>query len=87
MPYERSLEIENRLQQVLRCVAAGTYSTPQIAAELGVSVPTVSRNVLALRKRGYVIRSRKGSDGWRYVLDEDSTPPESVVGRWKGKSA
>jgi Mn-dependent DtxR family transcriptional regulator len=70
MLYERSLEIERRLEAVLAMVRDGGYSTPQIAQELGVSVPTVSRAVCALRERGFGIRAEKRSDGWSYVLDE-----------------
>jgi biotin operon repressor len=44
-----------------------------IAEKLGVSVPTVSRDVTALRQRGHEIFAEKGSDGWRYVLREDAS--------------
>lgn len=57
MLYERSLEIERRLETVLRLVTSGSYSTPMLADELGVSIPTVSRQVQALRQRGHAIRS------------------------------
>lgn len=69
MFYERSLEIERRLETVLRLIRAGKYSTPAIAAEVGVSIPTVSRDVTALRQRGHAIRSERGEDGWRYVME------------------
>jgi len=70
MLYQRSLEIERRLQAVLRLVETGRYSTPLIARELGVSIPTVSRDVNALRERGHEIRSHRLLDGtWRYGLD------------------
>jgi len=69
MLYQRSLEIERRLQAVLRLVETGRYSTPLIARELGVSIPTVSRDVTALRERGHEIRSHRLLDGtWRYGL-------------------
>lgn len=69
MLYQRSLEIEQRLQTVLQLVETGHYSTPRLAEELGVSIPTVSRDVTALRERGYDIRSQRLSDGsWRYRL-------------------
>jgi transposase len=70
MLYKRSLEIERRLEAVLALVRAGGYSTPMIAEELGVSVPTVSRAICALKERGRQIRAEKQSDGWSYVLDE-----------------
>lgn len=74
MLYERSLGIERRLQAVLTLVKQGGYSTPMIAEKLGVSVPTVSRDVTALRQRGFEILAEKGSNGWRYVLRESRTP-------------
>ncbi len=73
MFYERSYLIEKRLQDVLELVRSGRYSTPAIAAKLGVSVPTVSRDVTALRERGHDIRSERRGESWRYVLG--STDP------------
>lgn len=68
MLYERSFTIEKRLQDVLDLVRAGSYSTPAIAESVGVSVPTVSRDVTALRERGYDIRAERNGNSWRYVL-------------------
>jgi biotin operon repressor len=68
MCYERSQNIEIRLQQVLELVKRGNSSTPMIAAELGVSVPTVSRCIEALRTRGHEIRSEKRGTHWCYLL-------------------
>ena len=68
MLYERSFSIEKRLHDVLELVQAGRYSTPHIAEKLGVSVPTVSRDVTALRERGHDIRSVRDENCWRYVL-------------------
>lgn len=68
MLYERSFTIEKRLQDVLELVRSGRYSTPTIAEKLGVSVPTVSRDVTALRERGHDIRSERHGGSWRYVL-------------------
>ena len=51
MPFERSQEIERRLDE-----------------EVGVSIPTISRCVTALRERGHDIESKRTSDGWRYVI-------------------
>jgi biotin operon repressor len=68
MLYRRSLEIEQRLETVLRLIRSGRYSTPRLADQLGVSIPTVSRYVTALRERGYDIRAEKLAKGWRYIL-------------------
>lgn len=72
MLYQRSLDIERRLQAVLRLIRSGGFSTPRIAEQLGVSIPTVSRDVTALRERGYDIRSERNGEGWRYVLGPGS---------------
>jgi predicted DNA-binding transcriptional regulator YafY len=71
MLYQRSLDIERRLETVLRLIRSGDYSTPMIAEELGVSIPTISRDVTALRERGHDIRSERHGDGWRYSLTDE----------------
>jgi DNA-binding transcriptional ArsR family regulator len=69
MLYQRSLEIERRLETALELIRSGEYSTPMLAEKLGVSIPTVSRHVTALRERGHNIRSERRERGWRFVLD------------------
>ncbi len=71
MLYQRSLEIERRLDAVVRLIRTGRFSTPQLAERLGVSIPTVSRDVTALRERGYDIKAVKEARGWRYVLAKE----------------
>lgn len=66
--YQRSREIEQRLQDVVRLIRSGKFSTPLLAMRLGVSIPTVSRYVTALRERGHDIRSERKDGRWRYVL-------------------
>jgi biotin operon repressor len=68
MRYQKSLEIEKRLETVLKLIRRGRFSTRGLAEEVGVSIPTISRCVQALRERGYEIRSDSGEGGWRYVL-------------------
>ena len=68
MLYQRSLDIEQRLRLILELIGTGEYSTPRLAEHVGVSIPTISRYVQALRERGHDIRSEKVSEGWRYVL-------------------
>jgi Mn-dependent DtxR family transcriptional regulator len=58
MLYERSLEIEQRLDAVLRLIRTGKYSTPTLAQQLEVSIPTISRCVSALQMSDI----RTGSD-------------------------
>ena len=68
MRYQRSLEIEQRLDAVLELIRSGNYSTPALAEEVGVSIPTISRSVEALRERGHKIKAVNGPNGWRYTI-------------------
>lgn len=68
MRYQRSLEIEQRLDAVLELIRSGNYSTPALAEKVGVSIPTISRSVEALRERGHNIKAVKGPNGWRYTI-------------------
>jgi biotin operon repressor len=73
MQYQRSIDIERRLEVMLRLIRSGGYSTPMLAQQLGVSIPTVSRDVTALRDRGYEIHSERQAEGWRYMLAEKTS--------------
>ena len=66
--YRRSIEIEKRLNNMVHLIRDGNYGTPNLAAELGISRPTVSRCLVALRERGYVIRSIRKGEGWVYEI-------------------
>lgn len=80
MLYQRSLEIENRLETVLQLVQTGEYSTPMLAEALGVSIPTVSRDVTALRQRGHDIQSRRQQDGsWRFTVAANQNHKTSTL--------
>lgn len=72
MLYQRSLEIERRLNAVLRLIGSGDYSTPMIAKQLRVSIPTASRYVTALRERGHRIRAQRYRGSWKYVMQTAS---------------
>ena len=72
MLYDRSQSIERRLEEILDLVKEGRSSAPSIAKSLGVSVPTVSRCIEALRRRGFAIRSEKLGIAWRYKLDNQA---------------
>jgi biotin operon repressor len=74
MIYQQSLEIEQRLDRVLRLIRTGRYSTPKLAEEVGVSIPTISRCVTALRARGHDIKAENHGTGWRYVLASKARP-------------
>jgi len=69
MRYQQAIEIHDRIEVVLRLIETGKYSTPALAEEVGVSIPTISRIVAALRERGHAIQAERTSKGWHYVLD------------------
>jgi biotin operon repressor len=68
MLYEKAFAIERRLTALVGLIRSGRHSTPALARKLKVSVPTVSRDITALRQRGYDIRSMRISRGWGYEL-------------------
>lgn len=74
MPFERSYVIERRLDQILLLIRTGQFSTPMLAEKVGVSIPTISRCVTALRERGHDIQAIRHAEGWRYV----TTAPTSA---------
>lgn len=85
MQYERSLGIEMRLQALLRLIRSGRYSTPMLAKQLGVSIPTVSRDLIALREHGHEIRSARKNGRWQYILISASAKaPASMQHRTSG---
>lgn len=79
MIYERSLAIERRLDAVVELIRTDRHTAPTLAAALGISVPTVSRCLTALRDRGYDIRSVRDRDGCRYVVAKSPGPPTARV--------
>jgi len=77
MVYGRSQMIENRLSDMLRLIRSGGESTPSLAEKLGISQPTVSRCLSALRERGFTIRSVREDRGWSYeIIGEPATVSE-----------
>lgn len=74
--YERSIAIAKRHDALLALVRSGTYSCPKLAAALAVSLPTVSRDIVFLRRQGYGIESVRRRAGWAYELTDtpDSQP-------------
>ncbi|QDV25893.1 Bifunctional ligase/repressor BirA [Aureliella helgolandensis] len=83
--YHRAIEIQQRLEAVLELVAAGQYSTPQIADEVDVSTATISRCIDALRKQGHRIESVKIDGQWCYRLQGSGQKGSSNLAK-AGKS-
>lgn len=68
MPYEQSQAIEQRLSRVLRLIEQGQHSAAELAEAVGVSVPTIARDILALRQRGHPVVSGRRGRRWQYSL-------------------
>lgn len=77
MRYERAMSIATRHARLLALIRTGEYSSPRLAQELGVSEPTVYRDIEFLKEQGYAIRSEKGPQHWAYRLI--ATPTEAVA--------
>ena len=74
MRYQHSLEIHERIEEVLRLIKTGRYSTPALAEKVGVSIPTISRIVAALRALGHAIHAERTGSVWRYVIESKQAP-------------
>ena len=81
--YRQSQEIEKRLSYLVELIRTGKYCTPALAAELGISPPTVSRCLSALRQRGYVIRAVREDEGWAYEITRE---PRSRASRARART-
>jgi len=66
MSYERTQQIEHRLNETIDLISRKGLNANQLASELDVSLPTIQRSITALRRRGYKIRSVRDELGWRY---------------------
>lgn len=78
--YGRSKSIEERLNAVLKLIRKGQHSTPTLADALGVSRPTISRCLAALRERGHGIRAVRNADGWAFEITSDSESAAQATG-------
>ncbi|MBV8309909.1 MAG: HTH domain-containing protein [Planctomycetaceae bacterium] len=59
------------MARVLDSIQGGCYSTPGLAAALDVSMPTISRYIHALRRRGHPIRAVRHGGRWCYKVASD----------------
>lgn len=80
MRYQLALEIHERIEEVLRLIKTGEYSTPALAEAVGVSIPTISRIVAALREQGHQIKAVRTASSWRYVLESSAQADGNVSG-------
>ena len=87
MRYQQTIEIHQRLETVLRLIRTGDFSTPALAEAIGVSIPTISRIVAALREQGHDIRAERLQGGWRYVLAQPQPTKKRAHTAERGRHA
>ena len=81
MIYQQSHEIESRLARLLELIQTGSYSTPTLARTLNVSMPTVSRCIHALRRRGHPITAVRDGTRWCYRMASESRESPAQYGQ------
>ena len=82
MRYDRAIAISKRHEDLLGLVRSGSYSSPALAKKLGVSEPTVYRDILFLKRQGFPIESVRLSANWAYQLpSEKKSAPRRQGGR------
>lgn len=85
MRYQQTIEIHERIETVRRLIEAGEYSTPALAETVGVSIPTISRIVAALREQGHDIRAERRDGCWRYVFVSDKLSKSAGNAKGSGR--
>lgn len=68
MRYDRAIAISKRHENLLALVRSGSYSSDALAKKLGVSNPTIYRDILFLKQQGYPVVSVKLPSKWAYQL-------------------
>ena len=78
MRYERSRAISARHADLIELLQDGDYSSATLAAELGVSEPTIYRDIEFLRAQGIEIKAVRVGRRWAYRI-VNATATETVV--------
>ncbi len=66
--YRRAYSIAQRHRRLVGLIRSGRLSTPALAAKLGVSEPTIYRDIASLKDRGREVRSVKRGRRWGYQI-------------------
>lgn len=73
LPTATSRFLRSAIYKPLKGVFRDWFLTAAFAEEIGVSIPTISQIVAALRERGHDIQAERTNKGWRYVLSHGTT--------------
>ncbi|MCC9645200.1 helix-turn-helix domain-containing protein [Rhodopirellula sp. JC740] len=81
MRYQRSATISDRHAAIIEMIQADDLSSRALAERLGVSEPTINRDIEYLRSNGYEIKAVRVDQRWAYRLIEEmlvrEKPPRS----------
>lgn len=72
MRYDQLNMIAERHERLFALLRQGKLSSRGLSQELGVSEPTIYRDIDYLRKQGHNIRAVRISRAWAYQLATDS---------------
>lgn len=70
MRYEQLLAISSRHRSLLQLIREADNSCYDLAGQLGVSEPTVNRDIEYLRRHGYEIKAVRVDRRWAFRLIE-----------------
>ncbi|TWT81340.1 HTH domain protein [Planctomycetes bacterium CA13] len=80
MRYQRTTEISDRLASILDLIRKEDLSTRVLAERLGVSEPTINRDIEFLRSNGYEIKAVRVDQRWAYRVIESMLVRETDAG-------
>jgi len=81
VPYDRSAAISERHETLLELIESGGRSAAALAEAVGVSQPTINRDLSYLRKKGHAIKARRLPVGWAYELDGSQHSRSTAAGK------
>lgn len=78
MRYARTSAIPERHRSLLGLIREANLSTRSLADRLGVSEPTVNRDIEFLREQGHQIKAVRVDRRWAYRLIEGTLAKDSL---------
>ena len=85
MRYQRSATISDRHAAILELIRTDDLSSRVLAERIGVSEPTINRDIEYLRSSGYEIKAVRVDQRWAYQLIESMLVCEEPARSRSGK--
>ena len=77
--YEQASAISERHRSILCLIRDGDSSSRSLAEQLGVSEPTINRDIEFLREQGYRIKAVRVDRRWAYRLIDDMAKENAAI--------